>query len=301
MKNSLFVNTLKDVLDGKGQSLTPNSVQAGSLRPKIDNFYNNGHQLGTTTYLRALDDHLRWRNGFLYTVSGFPGAGKSTFVNYLAVLKSQNEKTKVAIYSPESYPIEDLIEELLIQLVGKNVASTFGNQMTPDELDAAMRYINDHFYFLAFSDIPSQADVFAEFQRLKDVEGVSLFIIDPFNSLVEGSNMGGGGNMSIFLKGALTRTKLFATQNQVPLVIVEHPRSAGITNAADMPEPSPFLINGGAMFWNKSDVIFTVHRNMFDSRDPNVSIKIWKVKKQRLMGKPGEVMVTFDSKTSQYS
>ena len=298
--SNLFTNTLKEVLEGKGQSLTPNSITAKDVEPEIIDFYENGHQLGGTTYIHSLDDHLKWKRGFLYTVSGYPGAGKSTFLNYLLLLKAQNEGQKIAIYSPESYPIEDMVEELMIQLTGRNVASNFGNQMTIDERNQAIDFLKNHFFMIEFKDIPTQEDVFNEFQRLVDVEGVDICVIDPFNSLVEGSNSIGGGNMSIFLKGALTRAKLFAVRSKIALVIVEHPRSSGVNNADDRPEPSPFMINGGALFWNKSDVIFTVNRNMFDSEDNQVTIKVWKVKKQRTMGTPGAVTLNFDYRTSRY-
>ena len=294
-----FQNTLNEILNGKGDSQTANYKSAKDVESKIIDIYDNGHSIGGTTYISSLDNSLRWRKGFLYTVSGFPSVGKSTFINYLLILKAKNEGSKIAIYSPESYPIEDMIEELMIQLVGKNVASNFGNQMSIEERDAVIKFINAHFFLIEFKDIPTQEDVFNEFKKLVDTKGVEICVIDPFNSLVEGSNMGGGGNVSVFLKGALTRAKMFAVQNEVSLVIIEHPRSSGVNKASERPDPSPFMISGGPMFWNKSDVLFTVDRD-FETDNPIVFIKVWKVKKQRLMGKPGEVTLNFDFKTSQY-
>ena len=298
--SNYFQNTLDDILKGKGETQTPNAKTAKDVEGRLIDIYDNGHSLGTTTYIESLNDCLRWRKGFLYTVSGFPSVGKSTFINYLLVLKAKNEGSKIAIYSPESYPIEDMIEELMIQLTGKNLASNFGNQMSIEERNAVIEFLHKHFFLIEFKDIPTQEDVFTEFQRLVDKEGVDICVIDPFNSLVEGSNMGGGGNISVFLKGALTRAKMFAVQSEVSLVIIEHPRSAGVNKSSERPDPSPFMISGGPMFWNKSDVLFTVDRD-FETNDPNVFIRVWKVKKQRLMGKPGEVTLTFDFKTSSYN
>lgn len=296
---NLFVNTLKEILAGDGESLKANSKRAKDVESDIIDIYDNGHSQGLTTHIKSLDKHLRWRKGFLYTVSGFPSVGKSTFINYLLILKAKHTKSKIAIYSPENYPIEDMVEELMIQFVGKNLANNYGNQMSIEERDIAVEFLSNHFFMIEFKDIPSQDDVFKEFKRLVDDEGVDICVIDPFNSLVEGSNMGGGGNMSVFLKGALTRAKLFAVQNEISLVIIEHPRSAGVNNASERPDPSPFMISGGPMFWNKSDVLFTIDRD-FEINDPSVFIKVWKVKKQRLMGEPGEVTLSFDFKTGRY-
>ena len=60
------------------------------------------------------------------------------------------------------------------------------------------------------------------------------------------------------------------------------------------------MIYGGSMWWNKVDIFATVDRDMFDSGNPEVIIKVWKIKKQRLMGKPGEEVLNFDYKTGRY-
>lgn len=301
MAENLFFDTLKTVLDGNGHAKKSQTKTAGDVEDKIVNFYENGHLLGTPTYLPQLNEHLRWRDGFLYTLTGYPSVGKSTFINYLLLLRAQNEGTKIAIYSPETYPIEDMVEELMIQHVGKNVASNFGNQMSVDERNESVKFLKKHFFLVEFDDIPTQEDVFNEFARLVIEEDIKICVIDPFNSLVEGANMGGGGNISVFLKGALTRAKLFAVKNEVSMVIIEHPKSISGQISDERPPPSPFMIYGGSMFWNKSDVFFTVDRDIEDNNNPNVFIRVWKVKKQRLMGVTGEVTLNYDWKTSRYS
>ena len=292
-----FVKSLK--LNGDTGAVT-NTKRSKQFKPILDKYYHDGQIMGTGTHLTILDDNLRWRDGFLYAFSGFPGAGKSTFLGYLMVLRARFENLKIAVYSPESYPIEDMIEELMRMFAGGSISKGFSDQISIEEFDNALNFVNEHFYFLDFDDIPSIQDVFAEFSRLVKNEGVGLVMIDPFNSVVEGANMSGAGNISQFLKAALTQSKLFAVKHNVPVVLVEHPRATGGQSKEDRPEPSPFMIYGGSMWWNKVDVFVTVDRDMFDSNNPEVVIKIWKVKKQRLMGKPGEVILNFDYKTGRY-
>ena len=267
----------------------------------MDTYYHEGQKEGTSIHVTGLHEYLRWRNGFLYGVTGYPGAGKSTFLNWLFILRAQHEDMKIAVYSPESYPIPDMEEELMRQYSGGSISKGYSDQITLQEYEEATNFIHNHFYFLDFEDIPSIQDVFAEFSRLVEDEGVGMVLIDPFNSVSEGAAMGGGGNVSQFLKVALTQAKLFAVNHDIPVILVEHPRSTGGQSSADRPEPSPFMVYGGSMWWNKVDVFFTIDRNMFDSDDPNVTVKVWKVKKQRLMGKPGSQMLEFDYKTGRYS
>ncbi len=294
-----FVKSLAERLQGN-TGTESHTKRSKDFNDVLDSYYHNGQKDGTSIHLNGLHKHLRWRDGFLYGITGYPGAGKSTFLNWLFILRAQHDNKKIAVYSPESYPIPDMIEELMRQYSGGSISKGFSDQINHQEYIEASKFVNEHFYFLDFDDIPSIQDVFAEFSRLIKNEGVGMVLIDPFNSVSEGANMSGGGNISQYLKIALTQAKLFAVKHDIPVLLVEHPRSTGGTSNEDRPEPSPFMIYGGSLWWNKVDVFFTVDRNMFDSDDPNVNIKIWKVKKQRLMGVPGEVTLSFDYKTGRY-
>lgn len=299
--SNMFTNTLEEIVSGKGDRPNCNIKTIDDVLESIDDIYKNGHRMGTTTHLSPLDPHLRWRKGFLYTFTGWPSVGKSTFLNYLLVLRAKNDGTKIAIYSPEMLPVEESIEELMLQYCAFNLAPNFGNQMDESMKKDAIEFIREHFFFLDFGyNIPTQQHVFNEFQTLVDTKGCEICVIDPFNSLVEGSNTSGNGNMSVFLKGALTQAKNFAVQSDVSVVVIEHPRSAGVNKAEDLPAPTPWMINGGQMFFNKSDIIVVVDRDLV-ANDPYVKVRIWKVKKQRLMGKPGEVTLNYDWFTCRYS
>ena len=295
-----FTKSFAEILQGNTGAKTA-TKRANDFKSEMDTYYHEGQKEGTSIHLNGLHNHLRWRDGFLYGVTGYPASGKSTFLNWLFILRVINEGKKIAIYSPESYPIPDMIEELARQLSGGSISKGFGNQLSEIEYEKAMEIINDHFYFLDFEDIPSIQDVFAEFSRLVKSEGVGTVLIDPFNSVSEGAG-GGTGNVSQFLKVALTQAKLFAVNHNIPVILVEHPRSAGTDGAEKRPEPSPFMVYGGSMWWNKVDVFFTVDRDMFDSQNPEVIIKVWKVKKQRLMGTPSsDLVIYFDKTTGQYN
>ena len=295
-----FAKSLKETLQANTGAPVV-SKQLSSFEDEIDTYYHYGQKDGTTTHIPSLHDNLRWRDGFLYVFTGYPGAGKSTFVNYLLLLRAKIEKKKIAIYSPESYPIADLIEELMRMFSGGSISKGFNDQIDEKLFDEAKKFVNESFYFLDFEDIPSLNDCFGEFSNLVNQESVGAVLIDPFNSIVEGADMSGSGNVSTYLKIALTQAKLFAVKHNVPVVLVEHPRSAGSNDAKERPAPSPFMIYGGSMWWNKVDVFCTVDRDLFDSKNPSVTIQTWKIKKQRLMGVPGETVLQFDWKTSRYS
>lgn len=297
--DTLFSDSLKSILEGsREQDFSLSIARAVDYEDLLIDFHEHGMPKGTTTHMHTLDANLRWRPGFFYLWTGWPGAGKSYVLMFFAILRAKREGVKTGIYAPENYPVEYLIEELMRMYLGKDVSKGWGATCSREEFDKALRFVDKHFFIVDFDKIARVNDVLEQFTHLYSREGCQNFIIDPFNSLVEGSE---GSNISQYLKVALTQFKLFAAKHKVTLNIVEHPKTpAGVISADERPQPSPFLVYGGTMWWNKTDVIVTVDRNMFDSKDRNVEITVWKVKQQKLNGVPGTVTIHYNVATGQY-
>lgn len=293
-----IINSLKDILNGN-QKLTDDNFKynkPSDFDKELEYRAKHGQKHGTTTHIHSLDPYLNWRDGFFYGLTGYPGAGKSTFAIQLILNRVINEGIKATMYTPENYPVEDVVEELILMYTGKNPSFGHKRQLTDQERNGAIKFLSKYITIVSSDKTPSVSDVLNAFNILNDKKDHKMFLVDPFNSLVEGSST---GLVSEYLKMALTEFKLFSVNSQSSLVVAEHPKAA--ENMDSRPEPSPSRMYGGSMWWNKCDCIFSVDRDMFDSTNPEVLIKVWKMKKQRLMGMPGEQIIYFARETCQYS
>lgn len=258
--------------------------------------YNKGKQPGETSYFKSLDDMFTLRMGFLYCFTGWPSSGKSEFLTQLAVLQANFKKRKVALYSPESYPVDEFIDMFIHCYLGKSTDRRFPNVCSVDDYNRAIEWVDKHFYFCDWQETPDGETILKSFELLRTF-GCEIFVVDPFNSLVtEGEEK----NIAIGLKKNLTAFKRFAAQKRVMVWLVEHPKTPNDTKEYDT-IPGPRNLFGGTMWWNKVDVLATVHRpNREDRTDRTVTFKTWKIKKQELNGTPGEATIFFDIRTKRY-
>lgn len=277
-----------------------NIIRAEDERDYLLKVHAEGEKDGESVHMGEIaHKHLRWRDGYVYCFSGYPGSGKSEFLNYLSLLQAKKADRKIAMYSPENYPIGKLIVNLVRSYLGKNVSRYYSNICTQEELEEGLEFVNDHYYFLRYEDIPRLDDILNTYQILHDEQDVSMFITDPFNATAEGAHMGDSSNISKYLKIALTQMKIFASKNKVVNCIVEHPKTPMVKGDGGLPEASPWTLYGGTMWWNKMDGIVILSRDLA-SNDSRVDVKVWKSKDHRLDGQPGLFEVVYDITTGRY-
>jgi len=77
--------------------------RARDVHEKVWDYHQHGDTFGEYTGVTKLNAHLRWRPGFLYTFSGWPGSGKSEFLNYMMILRAKAGE-KIVMYSPGVLP-----------------------------------------------------------------------------------------------------------------------------------------------------------------------------------------------------
>jgi twinkle protein len=265
-------------------------------RDRLLESFKAGKQPGETTYYQHLDEMLTLRMGFLYCFTGWPGGGKTEVITQLSVLQAAIKGRKVAMYSPESYPIDEYIDSFIHCFLGKTTDTRFPHVCSEREYNEAVKWADDFFYFCDWPDTPTVDVLLRAFDFLY-TQGVRIFIVDPFNSI---STDGEDRNIAVALKKNLTAFKRFAAQKRCMVWLVEHPKTP--TDPKDFDQvPTNRHLFGGTMWWNKIDVGVTVHRpNRDDKFDKTVLIKTWKVKRQQLNGRPGEGYLYFDVKTNRY-
>jgi twinkle protein len=264
---------------------------------RLKETFFKGKQPGETSYLATLDENFTLRMGFIYCFTGWPGSGKSEFITQLSVLQANFKKRKVAFYSPESYPVDEFLDTFIHCYLGKSTDRRFPNVCSEKEYNEAINWCNDYFMFCDWDDTPDCETILNAFKFLKESRGVEIFVIDPFNSL---DTQGEESNIAVALKRNLTAVKRFAQQNRIMVWLVEHPKTPSKPEEYEV-NPGPRQLFGGTMWWNKVDVLLSVHRpNRDDKNDNQVMIRTWKVKRQQLNGRPGEKIIHYDVRTNRY-
>jgi len=106
-----------------------------------------------------------------------------------------------------------------------------------------------------------------------------------------------------YLSDSLTKVKRFCLDKDVLLWIVAHPRVLEKNKKGDYDPPSPYSINGGAMWRNKADNILCVHRvSMNDNDEENkVKILVQKIRNKQAVGQTGELELFYDKYTGIYT
>ncbi len=263
---------------------------------RLKETFRKGKPPGETTYIQCLDEILTLRMGFMYCFTGWPGSGKSEFITQLSVLQANFKKRKIAFYSPESYPVDEFIDSIIHCYLGKSTDKRFPNVCSESEYEGAIEWIDKSYFFCDWEETPDIKVILNSFRFLKESKGVEIFVIDPFNSLDTDEE----SNLATMLKKHLTAVKRFATQFRVMIWIIEHPKTPSKNEEYEL-NPGNRQLFGGSMWWNKSDIIVSVHRpNRDDRNDTQVIIKTWKVKRQQLNGRPGERIIHYDVKSNRY-
>lgn len=278
-------------------------IYLDSVRDSMLQTFHSGRSRGETTYFNQIDDHWRWKRGHLVLMHGIMNHGKSTLMLQLCLIKSLRNGYKWGVFSPEQDPPDDFYDELIHSLVGKSTQPYHSNQMSESDYIGAMDFIKDHFYYIYPEDeTPTPEYINTRFEELIKKHKIDGCIIDPYNQL-DNDIRKTGGREDLYLSSFLTSQKRFAQKNDVFMIIITHPKSGLSKNAnGDYSCPDIFDLAGGAMWGNKCDDILCTYRPFFSSNKEDTSVLFvsQKIKKRKLCGNPGEVILTFDIMTNRF-
>jgi len=273
-----------------------------NIRSLMIDSYKNGMQRGETTYFTNIDPHFTWKRGELTLVHGIANHGKSTFLMNMALIKSVRDDYKWGVFSPEQNPPTDFYNDLIHTYVGESTEPYYSNQMEYNDYDIGMEFINEHFFYVyPEKQMATPEYINLKFQELILKHKVDGCIIDPFNQLDHNWD---GKRDDKYLSVFLQDQKRFALDNDIFMVIVAHPRGTlqKIKNG-DYECPQVYDLSGGAMWNNKCDNIVVIHKpeNITDPKSTNVDFISQKIKKQKLVGRPGCAHFIFDIKENRYA
>jgi len=276
-------------------------ILCNEVKDKILYTYNNGTSRGETTHFPEIDYCFRHKRGEITLMHGIGNHGKSALMLQLLLVKAVKDNYKYGVFSPENMPAEEFYKDLIHSYVGKSTEKHHENQMNMMELERAMEFINDHFFLIYPEDTPSPEYINHRFRELVIKHGIDGCLIDPYNQL-DNDIMRTGGREDQYLSTFLTKCKKFAVEQDLFYYIIAHPKGGLKKEGGNYECPNVFDLSGGAMWNNKCDNILVTHRPYYtsDKSNPEVHFKSQKIKKQKLNGIPGDVVLTYEMYEARY-
>lgn len=271
--------------------------------------FDAGVEMGEDCGFEAISKNFSWIKRFMYLWTGIPNHGKSAVLNFLMILKSLQDGTKWAVFSPEHAPAKQFYKALISLYTGKSFNKKKSNAITVEEINRSKEFINNHFIFIYPEDDESATNedamqspkwILEKIVELKLCEGIGGFVIDPWNQLdhlykdIKREDQ--------YLSHWFKQFKKISQMHNLFCNIVAHPKGMLPSKEGIVRKPTAYDISGGAMWNNKFDVITVIHRPKFytDKLDTSVLFDVQKAKEQYRFGRPDCIEIDFDPETGWY-
>ena len=267
----------------------------------IETLYERGLQPGLETGWSSLDRHysLSQESGELHIVTGIPGHGKSEFLDALMVNLAKGEGWNIGLFSPENFPLEYHSSKLMEKYIGKPFSEGFKTRMDREELESAIKWLNDHFSFLMPNENDLTVPAILELAKtLVYRRGMKCLIIDPWNEVDH--SRPNGMTETEYISRSLTQIRRFARTNNCHVFVVAHPFKMTKQDGKSYPCPTPYDISGSAHWRNKADNCLAVWRDVSPENETfEVEIHVQKIRKKHI-GRLGMVKLKYEYSTGRY-
>lgn len=285
------------------ERVIPAVVGPLALLPKVEALWDAGLPPGDKTGWPSLDRHYTVAPGQMTIVTGWPGSGKSEWLDAMLV-NLMRQDWRVAMFSPENQPLELHMAKYLEKLSGM----PFGPGPTPriqkaDLHDFAIELAGS----LKFIEPPSEAALTAHevieaatpfLDGKPGFERKRALVIDPWNELEHWRPA--AMSETEYVSRQLSLVRNWARRTGTHVWIVAHPQKMRRDNDGKLPVPRPDMISGSQNWWNKADACLTVFREMDEDKPSNeVHIYVQKVRFKHI-GYPGVVKLFYDRVTGKY-
>lgn len=256
----------------------------------LDLLYQKGLQRGYTIGFENFDELCSFERKRLCVLTGIPSAGKSAWLNFIAVRLNMLYDWKFAFFSPESMPIDYHISTLIELITGKK----FSKETLPLlEYEAAKEYANDNFFFI-YPDSYTMGNILEKAKSLVRRKGIKALVIDPYNRVESEQDYRQSETQHI--SKVLDQLTNFAQQNDVLVFLMAHPTKMPKNPDGKFQVPTLYDISGSANFYNKADFGISVHR---DKEFGWTEIHVQKVK-YRHLGQGGMAKFKYNLFNSRY-
>ena len=266
----------------------------------VMDIYREGLAGGLSTGWPSLDSHYAVVPGLWTVVTGYPGSGKSEWVDALCLNLAEMHGWRFVFYSPENQPQQLHLAKLMEKRTGKPFFDGPTERLNRDDMLEAMEWLQDRFAFIKQEEGPKTIEEILDtcfaWINHSGRNNPAGIVIDPWNEIDH--HQPGNLTESQYISKTLTTIRQFARNTNCHIWIVAHPKLVAKEDGK-RPVPSLSDISGGAMWWNKADFGIVVHRDQSEN-STDVQVHIQKCR-FRHMGKQGMVVLKWNSVCGQYS
>ncbi len=248
---------------------------------------------GASTGWRNVDALYTVMPGELTVVTGYPGSGKSEWLDAMMINLAQYEGWTFAVYSPENQGVDHFIK-----LAEKYLSKPYWDGPTPPMTDDDIRSFTDwggKKFLMLSPEFPTLDTLLGIARGFVLRHGIRGLVIDPFNRMDHARS--GGQNMTEHINVFLGKLSSFARYNDVHVWLIAHPKKPERINGT-IPIPTPFDIAESAHFFNMAENCITVYRDKTNDNAP-VQIHVQKIRLKRV-GRLGQANLAYDVVTGRY-
>lgn len=238
-------------------------VTVDSVNTDLVSYYSEGLEAGMECGIEEFDNLYTLKEGLITLVTGIPEVKKSTLMDNILVGYAQEHGLHTAMFSPETKPVSFHIGRLASIYTGKSLDRNDADRMTYGEFQEAAKWVGEHFTFLQ----PPNATL-AEIIQLAKLSilryGTKIIVIDPYSRIRVHTE-----REDKFIRDMLTDLSEFAGRYGVHIFIVAHPtktetfgRGSSATTIKNYPIITPYMIKGAAEWFNSSDFILSLWRDL---------------------------------------
>lgn len=236
-----------------------------------------------STGWKRLDDYIQVFYPCFMVVTGFAGAGKSTWANQLAAQLAAIHGWRAGIASYEMR-LEPYVTDTLRSVWLQRPKS----EWTQDDIASANAWIEDHFMFISPAHDDEQHDIDWLIERAEAAvirHSIRVLVIDPWNEIEH--SRAKGEQLTDYTGRAIQALKRFGRDFDCLVIVVAHPTKEGAKKKAE--DLSLYDVSDSAHFANKADLGVVMIRQEGLTR-----VLIRKVRFQPDTGKPGDTDLVYD-------
>ncbi len=248
------------------------------IAPDLDNIkkeYDEGEPGGGTSYCNAeFDKVFRWTTGTISAWYGWPGDGKGTIYEFLAVLKAKKDGNIFCCVKPEDLnasknngevklSADNIYRRLAWIYLGQPTFSKAAKELRMDvapfdEIVTAMEWVKKHFIMLEIDDVNINGVLSAFKYQYKRNNKITNWLIDPWTAF----EMEERGRGDYTLRYSLRQFKKFALHTDTRVDIITHPKTMNDVRekkGGPYKVVDQYLVLGGSAFDNACDQEYSVY------------------------------------------
>ena len=264
------INKFKKQVEGAKEFPIEGSFTIDEIYPQLEVLYNKGLDKGVSSGIPSLK--LNFVKGYITTITGIPGHGKSDFLDMICLNLLRNHDWKGAFYSPENKPTELHLAKMICKFQNKSWDGDY--RITPMEVATVAGYLNRNVWWVKPEKDFTLDSILDRVSALRQKQGLDYFVIDAWNKLEHKYT----SSETKYIGESLDKIAMFCEAENLHCFLVVHPAKMQKEKDSDRYKvPTLYDCAGSANFYNKSDNGITIYRN-FEDGNKTTEVFITKVK-----------------------